>query len=97
MEFSRQEYWSGVPLPSPLVSLGIIKKTIHHLCLAEIAAAPAAQGEKCSEPVLSMFADCSLWYKAAGKRWQCQYCGLGNVRGFPSSAVSVSSVHKLNF
>ena len=25
MEFSRQEYWSGVPLPSPLGSLGLSK------------------------------------------------------------------------
>ena len=79
------------------MSPGIIKKTIHHLCLAEIAAALAAQGEKCDEPALCMFADSSLWCKAAGKRWQCQYCGFGNIRGFPSSAVSISSVHKRNF
>ena len=25
MEFSRQEYWSGVPLPSPKTPLGSIK------------------------------------------------------------------------
>ena len=24
MEFSRQEYWSGVPLPSPLISLALL-------------------------------------------------------------------------
>ena len=23
MEFSRQKYWSGVPLPSPMATLGI--------------------------------------------------------------------------
>ena len=30
MEFSRQEYWSGVPLPSPLSSL--TRDQIHVLC-----------------------------------------------------------------
>ena len=29
MEFSRQEYWSGVPLPSPNVNLGPFKKLSH--------------------------------------------------------------------
>ena len=29
MGFSRQEYWSRVPLPSPLHSIGIVNCTIH--------------------------------------------------------------------
>jgi len=27
MGFSRQEYWSGVPLPSPPMKIAIIKRT----------------------------------------------------------------------
>ena len=30
MGFSRQEYWSGVPLPSPITNLDIIKKQKHY-------------------------------------------------------------------
>ena len=30
MGFSRQEYWSGVPLPSPMTNLDTIKKHKHH-------------------------------------------------------------------
>ena len=31
MGFSRQEYWSGLPLPSPIFSLYILFKSIHLL------------------------------------------------------------------
>ena len=30
MGFSRQEYWSGVPLPSPMTNLDSIKKQRHY-------------------------------------------------------------------
>jgi len=33
MGFSRQEYWSGVPLPSPSVSMNICKYKCEHLCV----------------------------------------------------------------
>ena len=33
MGFSRQEYWSGVPSPSPLVTTAIIKKSTNNKCL----------------------------------------------------------------
>ena len=32
MGFSRQEYWSGVPLPSPLVGFGSIAETVTTVC-----------------------------------------------------------------
>ena len=36
MEFSRQEYWSGVPLPSPFVSLGkFIPRYLNFCCNGE--------------------------------------------------------------
>ena len=36
MGFSRQEYWSGVPSPSPLVSLELPETTQHKPVLEEI-------------------------------------------------------------
>ena len=30
MGFSRQEYWSGVPLPSPVLMLVSVKQTVIH-------------------------------------------------------------------
>ena len=32
MGFSRQGYWSGVPLPSPLEALGLAKRSRMHIC-----------------------------------------------------------------
>ena len=32
MGFSRQEYWSGVPLPSPYMSLYTVKVKVTQLC-----------------------------------------------------------------
>ena len=40
MEFSRQEYWSGLPLPSPLEPVGIGQ----FLCQVKISV--ASQGTK---------------------------------------------------
>ena len=36
MEFSRQEYWSGVPLPSPKNLLGFIKKIFSFIWLHQV-------------------------------------------------------------
>ena len=35
MGFPRQEYWSGVPLPSPKNSLGVLKNTNRLFCLKQ--------------------------------------------------------------
>jgi hypothetical protein len=32
MGFSRQEYWSGMPLPSPTIRLAVIKKRNNNKC-----------------------------------------------------------------
>ena len=37
MGFSRQEYWSGVPLPSPRFYLGVDKKHVSHTALFSLA------------------------------------------------------------
>ena len=39
MGFSRQEYWSGVPLPSPLVTLGLMKWIVASILTVDAAAA----------------------------------------------------------
>ena len=47
MGFSRQEYWSGVPLPSPQESLVTTKDTPVTLITQEI---PKVLGTVCQEP-----------------------------------------------
>ena len=49
MGFARQEYWSGVPLPSPCKNLAIIKYhiKIHHFYIGISAAATAMSLQSC--------------------------------------------------
>ena len=55
MGFSRQEYWNGVPLPSPIKGLGEIKKNSFHFPKMKIKAPLFC--------VLSIIQDNSGWFR----------------------------------
>ena len=88
MGFSRQEYWSEVPLPSPYISLIIIKKQRHYF----VNKGPSSQGHGFSSGHIWMWElDCEESW--AQKNWSFWTVVLEKTLESPLDCKEIQPVH----